>query len=155
MKQHIYDWNWFYCFLKYSPWRTMHFRMHLNQFSKHVSHSVWGNCNTWVLNASNTSSGVENLCPRNLFLMYEKEKSHWVPNQDCISDDPSIWYFGSSENFWFEPMRENSHCHDEELCSTSSDFFKFLRRFLANKQSCTIQNWPSCIALMQLSPRDR
>ena len=35
-------------FLKYSPWRSMHFCMHLNQFLNYFVHSYWGNCKTCV-----------------------------------------------------------------------------------------------------------
>ena len=41
---------------------------------KHFFQSDWGNSKTCVLNASTASSGVENRCPRNLFLMCGNNK---------------------------------------------------------------------------------
>ena len=66
--------KWLYYFSKYSPWRSIHFFMHLNQFSKHFFHSDWGISKTCILNALTASTGVEKRWPRNLFLICGNKK---------------------------------------------------------------------------------
>src|SRR5215467_1353552 len=68
------------------------------------------------------------------------KKNHWVPNQGCTADDPSIRCFECSNSLLFEPMCESSHCHDEEQSDVSCLFSLFHRRFLANRWLCTTQN---------------
>ncbi|GIY49313.1 hypothetical protein CDAR_283651 [Caerostris darwini] len=49
-----------------------------------------------LLSASNTSiPGIENRLPRCLFFTYGN-KNHWVPEQGCTVDDPSVRYFEQS-----------------------------------------------------------
>ena len=67
-----------YYFSKYSPLRSKHFCMRLNQLSKHFWHSDWGTriSKTCILNASSASSGVQKRWPLILFLCTgEKKKS--------------------------------------------------------------------------------
>ena len=68
-KTKIYHRKWLYYFSKYSPWRSIHFFMHLNQFSKHFFHSDWGISKTCILNALTASTGVEKRWSRNFFFI--------------------------------------------------------------------------------------
>ena len=52
-----------YCFSKYSPLRSIHFWLHLNQLSKYFCHSDWGISKTCILLfALNRKSGIYSGC---------------------------------------------------------------------------------------------
>lgn len=101
-KTKIYQQKMVLLFFKiFSPSRSLHFYMRLNQFSKHFSHSDW----TCDLNSSTASSGVETPRLRNFFSCAGQNRRHWVPNQGCTADNLSIWHFDRLKIQLFELMR--------------------------------------------------
>ena len=129
-KTNINHWKSLYCFSKYSPLRSIHFCMRLNQLPKHFCHSDWGIYKICTLNASTASSGVEKRTGI--------KRSHSVPSQDYIVDDSSNRCFECSKMQLFEPMCESSHCRGKEWSVFGGWFSWFLGRQLANKWLCTI-----------------
>ena len=63
-----------YCFSKYSPLRSIHICMRLNQFSKYFCRSDWSIFKTWILNVSSPSSGVVKRWLLILFFTYGNKK---------------------------------------------------------------------------------
>lgn len=76
----------------------------LHTLSKQFFYIKWGNSKLCVSNASNASLGIEKRWSLNyIFDVTETKRSHWVSNQDCTADDPSI------QNILFELMCVSSH----------------------------------------------
>lgn len=97
----IYHWKWL-CFVKILYMKiNIHFCI---RFRSSFFYIKWGISKLCVSNASNASLGIEKRWSLNyIFDVTETKRSHWVSNQDCTADDPSI------QNILFELMCVSSH----------------------------------------------
>ena len=128
-------------FLVYSPLRSKHFCMHLNQLSKHFGHFDWGISKACILNHF---FRCRKTLTSHFFTFGNKKK----PSQDYTADDSSTRCFECSKMQFFEPMSESSHCRGEDWSVFGDWFSWFLGRQLANKWLCTTQNWLFCVVLV-------